>query len=57
MAQYYIHRVGHQEMGSVNSREDTPSRGRYFLSGKRKLGSNSVKKYAKCLNVNIAFIQ
>ncbi len=34
MAQYYIHRVGHQEMGSVNSREDTPSRGRYFLISK-----------------------
>lgn len=34
MAQYYIHKVGHQEMGSVNSREDNPKRGRYFLISK-----------------------
>ena len=30
MSLYYIHKVGHQEMGSVNSLEETPSRGRYF---------------------------
>ena len=34
MSLYYIHKVGHQEMGSVNSLEDTPSRGRYFYIAK-----------------------
>ena len=34
MAQYYIHKVGHQEMGSVNKIGDTPSRGRYFFISK-----------------------
>ena len=34
MSLYYIHKVGHQEMGSVNSLDDTPSRGRYFLISK-----------------------
>lgn len=34
MSCYYIHKVGHQEMGSVRSRGDKPSRGRYFLISK-----------------------
>jgi len=37
MGLYYIHKVGHQEMGSVNSRNDKPARGRYFLISKRCL--------------------
>lgn len=37
MSLYYIHKVGHQEMGSVNSRGDKPARGRYFLISKRCL--------------------
>lgn len=37
MSLYYIHKVGHQEMGSVNNRGDKPSRGRYFLISKRCL--------------------
>lgn len=34
MSLYYIHKVGHQEMGSVKSRGDKPSRGRYFFISK-----------------------
>jgi hypothetical protein len=34
MGRYYIHKVGHQEMGSVNSRGERPARGRYFLVAK-----------------------
>lgn len=34
MSCYYIHKVGHQEMGSVNSRGERPSRGRYFFIAK-----------------------
>lgn len=34
MGYYYIHKVGHQEMGSVRNRGDKPSRGRYFLISK-----------------------
>ena len=34
MGCYYIHKVGHQEMGSVKNRGDRPSRGRYFLISK-----------------------
>lgn len=34
MSLYYIHKVGHQEMGSVKTPDDTPSRGRYFLISK-----------------------
>ena len=37
MSLYYIHKVGHQEMGSVNNRGDKPARGRYFLISKRCL--------------------
>ena len=31
MSLYYIHKVGHQEMGSKKSPDDKPKRGRYFL--------------------------
>ena len=34
MSRYYIHKVGHQEMGSVIKRGDKPARGRYFLLSK-----------------------
>jgi hypothetical protein len=34
MGRYYIHKVGHQEMGSVKNRGDKPARGRYFLISK-----------------------
>ena len=34
MSLYYIHKVGSQEMGSVKTPDDTPSRGRYFLIAK-----------------------
>ncbi len=34
MGRFYIHKVGHQEMGSVNSHSDKPARGRYFLISK-----------------------
>lgn len=34
MGYYYIHKVGHQEMGSVRNRGDRPARGRYFLISK-----------------------
>lgn len=34
MGRYYIHKVGHQEMGSVHKRGDKPARGRYFLISK-----------------------
>lgn len=37
MGLYYIHRVNHQEMGSVKHPGDKPSRGRYFLISKRCL--------------------
>ena len=37
MGLYYIHKVGHQEMGSVVNRGDRPKRGRYFLISKRCL--------------------
>lgn len=37
MGLYYIHKVGHQEMGSVINRGDRPARGRYFLISKRCL--------------------
>lgn len=37
MGQYYIHKVGHQEMGSIINRDDKPARGRYFLISKRCL--------------------
>ncbi len=37
MGLYYIHKVGHQEMGSVANRGDKPARGRYFLISKRYL--------------------
>lgn len=35
MARYYIHKVGHQEMGSINFVGDKPKRGRYFLISKK----------------------
>lgn len=34
MGRFYIHKVGHQEMGSINTRGEKPSRGRYFLISK-----------------------
>lgn len=34
MGRYYIHKVGHQEMGSIISRGEIPARGRYFLIAK-----------------------
>lgn len=34
MGRYYIHKVGHQEMGSINTRGEIPARGRYFLISK-----------------------
>ena len=34
MSRYYIHKVGHQEMGSVIKSGDKPARGRYFLISK-----------------------
>ena len=34
MGRFYIHKVGHQEMGSVNWRGEKPARGRYFLVSK-----------------------
>lgn len=34
MGRYYIHKVGHQEMGSINRRGEKPARGRYFLVAK-----------------------
>ena len=34
MGRFYIHKVGHQEMGSVKFRGDRPARGRYFLISK-----------------------
>lgn len=34
MGRFYIHKVGHQEMGSVKNRGDKPARGRYFLISK-----------------------
>lgn len=34
MGRFYIHKVGHQEMGSVKFRGDKPRRGRYFLISK-----------------------
>ena len=34
MGSFYIHKVGHQEMGSVNKRGERPARGRYFLISK-----------------------
>lgn len=34
MGKYYIHKVGHQEMGSINKRGEKPARGRYFLIAK-----------------------
>lgn len=34
MSYYYIHKVGHQEMGSVQNRGDRPARGRYFFLSK-----------------------
>lgn len=34
MGRFYIHKVGHQEMGSVNKKGDRPARGRYFLVAK-----------------------
>lgn len=37
MGRFYIHKVGHQEMGSVNKRGDKPARGRYFLISKKCL--------------------
>ena len=37
MARYYIHKVGHQEMGSINFVGDKPKRGRYFLISKKCL--------------------
>lgn len=37
MALYYIHKIGHQEMGSVRFRGDKPARGRYFLIAKNCL--------------------
>lgn len=37
MGRFYIHKVGHQEMGSINNRGERPSRGRYFLVGKNCL--------------------
>lgn len=37
MSCYYIHKVGHQEMGSVQVRGDRPARGRYFFISKRCL--------------------
>lgn len=37
MSRFYIHKVGHQEMGSVKYRGDKPARGRYFLVGKNCL--------------------
>lgn len=35
MARYYIHKVGHQEMGSIRFVGDKPKRGRYFLISKK----------------------
>ena len=37
MSRYYIHKVGHQEMGSINFVGDKPKRGRYFLISKKCL--------------------
>ncbi len=37
MAQYYIHKVGSQEMGSVERNAGKPQRGRYFLISKECL--------------------
>lgn len=37
MAQYYVHKVGSQEMGSVERNNGLPQRGRYFLISKRCL--------------------
>ncbi len=37
MSQYYIHKVGSQEMGSVERNNGVPQRGRYFLISKRCL--------------------
>ena len=37
MSRYYIHKVGHQEMGSINFDGDKPKRGRYFLISKKCL--------------------
>jgi hypothetical protein len=34
MGKFYIHKVGHQEMGSINRRGERPARGRYFLVAK-----------------------
>ena len=34
MGKFYIHKVGHQEMGSINRRGEKPARGRYFLVAK-----------------------
>ena len=34
MGRFYIHKVGHQEMGSVKLRGDKPARGRYILISK-----------------------
>ena len=34
MGRFYIHKVGHQEMGSINRRGEKPARGRYFLIAK-----------------------
>ena len=37
MSRYYVHKVGHQEMGSIASKGERPRRGRYFLISKRCL--------------------
>lgn len=37
MSQYYIHKVGSQEMGSVEQNNGVPQRGRYFLISKKCL--------------------
>lgn len=37
MAAYYIHKVGSQEMGSVEQNDGKPQRGRYFLISKQCL--------------------
>ena len=34
MGRFYIHKVGHQEMGSINRKGEKPARGRYFLVAK-----------------------
>ena len=34
MGRFYIHKVGHQEMGSIKCRGEKPARGRYFLIAK-----------------------